>query len=35
MTRNSIELAVKVFLGCLLAVFAWAFVGLMREIGWL
>jgi len=35
MTRNSIELAVKVFLVCLIAVFAWALVGLIREIGWI
>jgi len=35
MTRNSIELAVKIFLVCLIAVFGWAFLGLMREIGWI
>jgi len=34
MTRSSIEFAVKVFLVCLIAVFAYAFYGLMREIGW-
>ncbi len=35
MTRNSIELAVKIFLVCLIAVFGSAFFGLMREIGWI
>ena len=35
MTRNSIELAVKVFLVCLIAVFGWAFLGLLKEIGWI
>ena len=35
MTRNSIESAVKFFLVCLIAVFAWALIGLIREIGWI
>jgi len=35
MTRTSIELAVKIFLVCLIAVFGWAFFGLMKEIGWI
>jgi len=35
MTRTSIELAVKVFLVCLIAVFGWAFFGLLKEIGWM
>jgi|GEM_PF-4804002 len=35
MTRNSIESAVKVFLVGLIVVFGWAFLALMREIGWL
>jgi hypothetical protein len=35
MTRSSIEFAVKVFLICLIAVFGWAFFGLMKEIGWI
>jgi len=35
MTRNSIELAVKGFLVCLIGVFALAFAALLREIGWI
>lgn len=35
MTRSSIEFAVKIFLVCLIAVFGWAFFGLMKEIGWI
>lgn len=35
MTRTSIELAVKIFLVCLIAVFGWACFGLIKEIGWI
>ncbi len=35
MTRYSIEFAVKIFLVCLIVVFAYAFFGLLQEIGWI
>lgn len=35
MTRCSIELAVKIFLVCLVSAFTWAFYQLMLQIGWL
>ena len=35
MTRHSIEFAVKIFLVCLIAAFAYACFGLLKEIGWI
>ena len=33
MTRNSIEFAVKIFIVCLIGLFAYAFYGLLKQLG--